>query len=65
MVDQILSSAATANRKTWEVPWVPEREEKMHSIPKLLSYDCSHRSRLLLFIALLLLKKSTPSLAVP
>jgi len=52
MMNQILSSAATANRKAWEVPWVPEGEEKMHSIPKLLSYDCSDGSRLPLFTAL-------------
>lgn len=46
MMDQILSSAATASRKAWEVPWVPEGEEKMHSISKLLSYSCFYRLRL-------------------
>lgn len=60
-MNQILSSAATSNRKAWEVPWVPEGEEKMHSIPKLLSYDCSDGSRLPLFTALCYCWKSQPT----
>ena len=57
MMDQILSSAATASRKAWEVHW-----EKIQSASQLLSHGCFHRFRLLLFTALCLVSPLTTSL---
>lgn len=62
MMDKILSSAATASQKAWEVHRVLEGEEKIQSTSKLLSHGCFHRFRLLLFTALCLVSPLTTSL---